>query len=126
MKSPFDYVNAILQNKQQLIIDKETEDEYIPFIVNRALSFHKDCIIQANEINKRHFIDKKMQNDFLINSIRGYKRPFVKWIKPEKNDDIELIRKFFGYSYSKARDAIRLIDKEQILEIKEKIDTGGL
>ena len=84
--NPFDYVNAILQNKKQMIVDEITEKDYAPFLVNRSLSYHKDCIMYANEMNRRHFLDKKLQNDFLLNTVRSQKRPFAKWIKVEKND----------------------------------------
>ena len=59
--SPFDYLNAIMQNKKQLIVDEETEREYSPFMVNRGLSYHKDCIMYANEMNTKHYLDKKLQ-----------------------------------------------------------------
>jgi len=124
--NPFDYVNAILQNKKQLIVDEITEKDYTPFLVNRSLSYHKDCIMYANEMNRRHFIDKKLQNDFLLNTVRSQKRPFAKWAKVEKNDDLECIKLIYNFSDSKARDARRLISKEQIQELKEKTDTGGL
>jgi hypothetical protein len=124
--SPFDYVNAILQNKKQLIVDEITEKEYTPFLTNRSLSYHKDCILYANEMNRRHHIDKKMQFDFFLNTIRSQKRPFVKWAKAEKNDDLECLKTAFGFSESKAREAYRLLTKDQIQEIKEKTDTGGL
>jgi hypothetical protein len=126
MRSPFDFVNAILQNKNQLITDKSSESEYLPFMVNRALSFHKDCILQANEMNRRHFVDNKMQNDFLMNIIRKYKRPFTKWAKPEKNDDIECIKIIFGFSNKKAMEALKLISKEDLKILKGKIGTGGV
>jgi hypothetical protein len=124
--NPFDYVNAILQNKKQLIVDEITEKDYTPFLVNRSLSYHKDCIMYANEMNRRHFIDKKLQNDFLLNTVRSQKRPFAKWAKVEKNDDLECIKLIYNFSDSKARDARRLLSKEQIQELKEKTDTGGL
>jgi len=124
--NPFDYVNAILQNKKQLIVDEITEKEYTPFLVNRSLSYHKDCIMYANEMNRRHFLDKKLQNDFLLNTVRSQKRPFAKWAKVEKNDDLECIKQTYNFSDSKARDARRLLSKEQIQELKEKTDTGGL
>jgi hypothetical protein len=124
--NPFDYVNAILQNKKQLIVDEITEKDYTPFLVNRSLSYHKDCIMYANEMNRRHFIDKKLQNDFLLNTVRSQKRPFAKWAKVEKNDDLECIKQTYNFSDSKARDARRLLSKEQIQELKEKTDTGGL
>ena len=124
--NPFDYVNAILQNKKQMIVDEITEKEYVPFLVNRSLSYHKDCIMYANEMNRRHFLDKKLQNDFLLNTVRSQKRPFAKWAKVEKNDDLECIKQTYNFSDSKARDARRLLSKEQIQELKEKTDTGGL
>jgi hypothetical protein len=124
--SPFDFVNAILQNKKQLVVDEATEKEYAPFLVNRSLSYHKDCIMYANEMNRRHFLDKKLQNDFLLNTVRSQKRPFAKWAKVEKSEDLECIKQVYNFSNSKARDALRLLSKEQIQELKEKTDTGGL
>ena len=123
---PFDYINEILVGKKQLIIDESTEKDYQPFITNRSLSYHKDCIMQSNEINRRHFIDKKMQFDFLMTTIRSYKRPFTKWIKPEKNDDIQCVKIYFGYSDSKAVEALKILSKDQIKEIKIKTHTGGI
>ena len=60
--SPFDYVKEILQGKKQLIVDDLSEKEYNPFIINRSLSYHKDCVFFANEMNRRHHLDKKLQN----------------------------------------------------------------
>jgi hypothetical protein len=125
MSNPFDYVNAILQNKKQMIVDDLTEKDYIPFLVNRSLSYHSDCIMYANEMNRRHFLDKKLQNDFLINTVRSRKRPFAKWVKSEKSEDIECVKLVYGLSDSKAREALRLLSDEQIQLLKEKTDTGG-
>ena len=126
MSKPFDYVNQILQGKKQLIIDEVTEKGYEPFLTNRALSQHKDCVLFANEINQRHHLDKKMQNDFLLNTVRSMKRPFAKWAKSEKNNDIECIKLVYGLSDSKALDVLRLLTKEQLQQLKEETLTGGL
>ena len=126
MSNPFDYVNQILQGKKQLIVDEITEKDYIPFLVNRSLSNQKDCVLFANEMNQRHHLDKKMQNDFLLNTVRSMKRPFAKWSKSETNDDIACVKMVYGFSDSKARDALRLLTKEQIQQLKEKTLTGGL
>ena len=90
--SVFDYVNAILENKKDLIVDEITEKSYDAFIVNRALSLHKDCIFYANEMNRYYILDKKLQNDFLLNIVRSQKRPFAKWVKAEKSEDLECIK----------------------------------
>jgi hypothetical protein len=126
MAKVFDYVNHILSGKQNLIVDEESEKEYIPFLVNRALSYHFDCILFANEMNRRHFLDKKIQNDFFINTIRSKKRPYVKWAKSDKQDDIQYIKQIYGFSDQKAVEALRLLNDEQIQQIKEKTDIGGL
>jgi len=126
MSGPFDYVNSILQNKKQLIVDELTEREYIPFLTNRSLSYHKDCVLFANELNMRHHLDKKLQFDFLINIIRAQKRPFAKWIKAEKSEDLECIKTVFKFSDSKAKEALRLLNEKQIQQLKEQTDTGGL
>ena len=123
--NPFDYLNAILLNKKQLIVDDITEKDYSPFMVNRGLSYHKDCIMYANEMNRRHFLDKKLQNDFLLNTVRSRKRPFAKWVKTEKSEDIECIKQVYGLSDSKAREALRLLSEEQIQKLKEQTDIGG-
>ena len=127
MSNPFDYATSILQTKKQLIVDELTEKDYNPFLVNRALSQHKDCVLFANEMNRRHFTDKKMQFDFLLNTVRSMKRPFAKWAKPEAaNDDLECIKQIYGFSDTKAREALRLLSNEQIQQLKEQTDIGGL
>jgi hypothetical protein len=126
MVKVFDYVNQILYGKENLMVNEENEKIYIPFLINRSLSYHYDCILFANEMNRRHFLDKKLQHDFFINTIRSKKRSFVKWAKSEKNDDIECIKKVYGFSDKKALDALRLLNDEQIQQLKEQTDIGGL
>jgi hypothetical protein len=124
--SPFDYVNEILYGKKKLIVDELTEKSYAPFLVNRSLSYHKDCVLYANEMNRLHHLDKKLQNDFLLNIVRSQKRPFAKWVKAEKSEDLECVKQIFGFSDSKAREALRLLNKEQIQKLKEHTEIGGL
>jgi hypothetical protein len=126
MSTPFDYVNAIMNGKNQMIVDEETEDAYVPFLTNRSLSYHKDCIMYANEMNRRHFLDKKPQFDFLLNTVRSRKRPFIKWVKAEKSEDLSCIKQIYGFSDAKAREALRLLNDEEIQELKKQTDTGGL
>lgn len=126
MPKVFDYVNEILQGKKKLIVDEETEKGYIPFLVNRALSYHYDTILYANEMNMRHHIDRKLQNDFFINTVRSKKRPNVKWAKSDKDENIQYIKRAYGLSDSKAIDALRLLSQEQIQKLKEETEIGGL
>jgi hypothetical protein len=126
MASAFDYVNEILYGKKNLIVDEQSEKAYVPFLVNRALSYHFDTVLFANEMNRRHFLDKKLQNDFFINTVRSKKRPHVKWAKSNKDESLQYIKKAYGLSDSKALDALRLLSDEQIQKLKEITDTGGL
>ena len=126
MSNPFDYVNQILHGKKNLIVDEVTEKAYNSFIINRSLSYHYDCVLFANEMNQRHFLDKKLQNSFLINTVRSRKRPFTKWVKSEKSEDIECIKKYFNYSDMRAREVLPLLSEDQIQQLKEKTESGGL
>jgi len=114
--SPFDFVNSINYSKEDLIVDERTEKEYNPFIVNRAMGFGPDTVIAGNEMNSRHHLDNKMQYDFLKSTVRKAKR-YNKWIKAEESD-IEAIQKFFGYSFFKATEALRILNEDQIDRIK--------
>ena len=118
-------VPSILQTKTNVMVSEQDENDYVPFVVNKALSFHADCLHYANEMNMNHHLDKKLQYDFLFHTVRGYKRPFQKWMKREKNDHIEIIKEYFKFSNEKAKSALRILTDDQIKEIKLKLDKGG-
>ena len=122
--SPFDYLNSINDTKKDIMVDDIAEKQYAAFIVNRSLSYFPDTAQLANVMNRYHHIDNKLQYDFLINILRKRKR-FSKWIKPEKESDIEAIKEYYGYSNEKARHALSLLSPEQITIIKEKVSKGG-
>jgi len=123
--SPFDFVNAIHYTKENLIIDDWSEKQYNPFVVNKSLSFGADTVIPANEMNSRPHLEKRLQFDFLINTIRPRKR-FNKWLKAEKIEDLELVKQYYNYNTEKALQALRILSPEQINTIKERLNTGGL
>jgi hypothetical protein len=126
MTKPFDYVNDILYGKKNLIVDAATEKEYVPFLANKSLSYQYDCVMFANEMNIHHHLDKKLQFDFLLNTVRAKKRPFSKWLKSESSYDIECLKILYVYSDQKALEALRLLSDEQIQKLKEKTHKGGL
>lgn len=104
---------------------EETEKSYLPFIVNRCLSYFTDTIFNANEMNTRSFLDKKLQYDYFVNSLRPRKR-FSKWQKVEKSEDLETVKEYFGYSSQKAKDALRILTPLNIEYMKGCLDCGGL
>ena len=123
--SPFDFINAINFDKKVLIVDDWSEKQYIPYIVNRGLSFGADTVIPANEMNSRPHLDRKLQFDFLINTIRPRKR-YNKWVKADKVEAIELVKTYYGYSIEKARQALSILTSEQLDHLKQKLEKGGL
>ena len=126
MSNPFDYVKEILQSKNNLIVDEQTEKDYNPFIVNRALSYHLDCLPYVAEISALSFLEKDMQYQYLLNTIRPMKRPFHKWQKAEKLEDLECVKLLFGYSDKKAKEALRVLTDEQLTQIRKRTEKGGM
>jgi hypothetical protein len=126
--NPFDYINSINTTKKNLMVgtenDQLAEKGYDPFLTNRALSYHNDTIGFANEMNTRHYLDKKPQFDFLLNIVRPKKR-FAKWAKKHKDSDVDVIKEYYGYSDIKARQVLSILTDENIAEIREKVDKGG-
>ena len=121
---PFHFVNAINYSKNDVMVDDITEREYNSFVTNRSLSYFPDTVLLANEMNRYHHIDNRLQFDFLINIVIK-KRRFSKWIKPETVSDVEVVKEYYGYSNEKAKQALTLLTNEQIDLLKKKVYKGG-
>ena len=121
-----DYLKAINQTKEPLMDseDEEWEKKYPPFIVNKCLSPFPDTIQLVNEMNQLPHLDKKLQFDFLINSLRPRKR-FTPWLKASKSKNLEYVKEYYGYSNEKAKTALEILNDEQISAIKKKLNKGG-
>ena len=118
-----DWLNSINFTKENLFED-EPEAKYPAFVVNKCLSGSLDSVLFSNEMNKFHFLDKRMKYDFYLNSLRKKKR-FAPWLKKGKVEDLEAVKKYYGYSEEKAQQAMTILSKEQIKYIKQKLNTGG-
>ena len=116
-----DWLNSINFNKEDL---SEEIISYPPYIVNRCLSGHLDCVLFANQMNLHHHVDKDMQYSFYLNSLRKKKR-FSPWLRKDKVTDLECVKKYYGYSNEKASQALKILTKEQINFIKQRLDIGG-
>jgi len=120
-----DWLNSINQTKKNLIDeDPSLEKEYSPYIINRIYSGHLDAIMFANEMNMYHFLPKKMQYDFLLNTLRTKKR-FSPWLRKDTIKDLDLVKRYYGYSNEKAQQALKILTKDQLNFIKSKFETGG-
>ena len=122
--NPFQFVTDITYTKSNIMVDDIAEKAYNAFMVNRSLSYFHDCALMANEMNINHHLDKRLQFHFLINIVRKKKR-FSKWTKVQKNDEIEVIQEYYGYSNDKAQQIHSLLSSDQIDELKKKVYRGG-
>ena len=124
MANPFEYLNSINTTKKDIMVDDIEEKSYVPFMVNRGLSYFPDTILYANEMNLNHHIDHRLQFDFFINIIKKKKR-FSKWAKAIDIENLQLIKEYYGYSNEKAKSVLSLLNNEQIEELKIRICKGG-
>ena len=121
-----DWLNSINQTKKNLIDEDPTiTKEYPPYIINKCLSGHIDCLMYANEMNLNHSLDKKLQYDFLINIVRIKKR-YSPWIRKDKIKDLDVVKSYYKYSNEKAEQALKILTQDQINFIKSKLETGGI
>ena len=120
-----DWLNSINFTKENLIKDEPSlAKDYPPYIINRCLSGHMDCIMFANEMNKYSFLDKDMQYTFYLNILRKRKR-FSPWLRKDKISDLEIVKRYYGYSNEKASQALKILSNEQLNFIKQRLETGG-
>lgn len=120
----FDYLKSINTSKKDIMVDSVSEKEYNAFMINRSLSYFQDTVIYANEMNKYHHLDNRLQFDFLINTIRKRNR-FSKWQKNTDPDSLNVVKEYYGYSNEKARQILSLLSNGQIEELKKRMNKGG-
>jgi len=121
-----EYLNAINHTKKNVMDSEDTMwvKKYPAFIVNKVLSGFSDTIMLVNEMNRNHFLDKDMQFQFLLNSIRSKKR-YSPFLRARKLKDIECVKEYYGYNNEKAKTALDILTKKELKLIKEKLYKGG-
>ena len=122
----FDYLNAINVSKVDLMKeDPLSEKDYVPFMINRGLSYFSDTIMYANEMNKYSNIPKDWQFAFYMQSVPKKKR-FSKWHKKDQNsDDLNLIMTVYDYSSQRAAEALELLTEAQVQSLRDSYSKGG-
>ena len=120
--NPFELIKSISNDKKDIL---ENEKDYNAFMVNRGLSYFPDTVIYANEMNKFHHLDGRLQYQFLINTIRKRNR-FSKWNKSIESENISAIKQYYGYINEKARDVLPLLSNENLKTIRGRIQHGGI
>lgn len=124
--TPFDFLNSINMTKKNLMDtpDPEVEKQYVPFVVNRSMSYFGDTVLFANEMNRLHHTSKKMQYEFHLNLVRKRKR-FSKWAKKADDSNVNIVKEYYGYSQAKAEEAVKLLSADQLTELERKLYKGG-
>lgn len=126
MTDLFKDVIPSIQQTKKVVITSENERDYVPFVVNRSISFHLDMVMAANEMNMNPSTDNLLQYHYLLNTVRAYKRPFQKWQKRDTIENLDAVKEYYNYSNEKAKDALSLLSTAQIEEIKKSLNKGGL
>lgn len=125
--SPFDFLNSINTNKKDLMTgsedDAQAEKDYVPFVVNKSLSYFPDTIMAANQMNRCSQLDNKLQYHYLLNTCRSNKR-FAKWIKREDSDDLQFVMEYYSYNVDKAKQVLPLLSETQLSIIRTKLQRG--
>lgn len=120
-----DIIPSIQQTKK-VVVTAENEKDYVPYVVNRSISFHLDMVMAANQMNMMPDADRLLQYHYLLNTVRSYKRPFQKWQKRQDDDNLAVVKEYFNYSNEKAKEALTVLTNDQLNEIKKILDKGGL
>ena len=120
-----DWLNSINVTKNNLIDqDPDLEKGYPAYIINRCLSGQIDSVMFANEMNKHPNVAKKLQYDFFLNSLRKRKR-FSPWLRKDQIENLELVKRYYGYSNEKAKQVLNILTREQLSFIRDRLETGG-
>ena len=126
-KPPFDYINSVSETKKDM---RDDLSGYVPFVVNRALSYFKEAVLIANEMNTRHHLDESLQYRFLFETLPSRRRR-AKWYKKtsaqkteQKLHDqyVEVIMQHHNVSSSEAEEMVVLYDEEELVRLKRIYD----
>jgi len=120
-----DWLNSINFSKKNLLEeDSSLIKGYVPYVINKCLSGEIDTIMYVNEMNINHHLDKDLQYSFYLHSLRKRRR-YSSWIYKDKIEDLDCVKSYYGYNNEKAKQALRILTKEQLNFIKSKLETGG-
>jgi len=123
-KNPFDYVKSVSYDKEDIMLDEQDENSYSPYLTNRALSYHEDSIYFTNEMNTRFDTENRLQYLFFLNILRKRKR-FSNWEKPQENEQVDIVSKYYNVSTSKSKEYFSLLTANQIEVLRERMEIGG-
>lgn len=128
MADMIQWLDSIMATGVDLMPDpKVTAKEYPVFAINRGMAQNIDTVMYAAEMNKRPGLTARQHYAFSLNSIKKKKR-YGKWAKKsdDKLDDLEMVKDVYQMSTEKALSALRILTKDQLKEMREKLSKGGM
>lgn len=114
--TPFDFINTITYSKNN-IYSQETAKGYVPFIVNRSLSYFIDTVLYANDMNLYPTVDPRLQYSYFLSSISRRKR-FSKWAKKLEHEDVDLIMQLYECNRTRATELLSLLSPAELESLK--------
>ena len=127
-KSPkvFTYLKAVSMTKSLAHLDDIDFDEhYIPWLINRGLSFHQDAVLAMNSMNERPWLAPSLQFRFLLNTLRARSR-FSPWLKRVISADVVLVAEYYGCSVRHAQSLLDLHSEDQLRTVRARLYKGGV
>lgn len=125
-----DVLNSLYRTKEDLAIEIDGMRELVEapsmWVICRMVSFFPDNVLEVNEINILPGIDETMQYDFLRLRLDKRTKTFHPWLKPDKPEDLDIVKRYFEYSDAKAREALTLLTEEQLQQIRDSFFEGGI
>lgn len=118
--TPFTFVDAVGFSKKN-VFDSVSQKNYVPFIINKAFSYHQDSIFYAEEMNLNGHLPSVMQHAFYLN-ILPPKRRFAKWAKGADKSDFNAVAQYFCVNMQKAEQMMDLLSANQIETIRTMVD----
>jgi hypothetical protein len=121
-----DFFNSINQTKKNIMnMDPSCERIYVPFVVNKSMSYFADSLFQANFMNRMQNLPKRMQYDYYLHSLSKKSR-YSKWHKDKEDEEnINIIKEYYGYSTKKAKEASKILSQDNINRLQEHLKRGG-
>ena len=122
--NPFTDIIASINKKSGNLFDDtpDIENQYLPFIINKAYSFGADTILYANEMNLMTHLPNKLQYDFYYYGLEKSPRRRNPWVKEGDTTDIDTIKEYHRCSFKKAKEYLNILTADQIADMKEYVD----
>ena len=118
------FIEDINFKKRGDLLNEETNKVYNQFMINKALSNTIDTLFYASELNLMGKMTNAEHYKYLIHSIPKKNR-WAKWVKEEKDPNIDLIIECYKCSRIKAKEILKMLKPEHLEKIRLHLDKGG-